>query len=398
MGDPRRNERAATVLAFQRPDTGRGQPHAAFMAQLGYQLPHSSGNSAASAASGADGHYVQERARRGALTSQQPTDMESTTMARTKKTAEQDTGSNVGNLQCVDFARKSLVDLAGAHRQNLTGQSRMIAALLFAHREAYFEGQVSPGGVTVDLATAYRDIDTRMVKRTEASERIHFILGHLFGVMEFSEGKWQLASSDHTPALLTAYRVALRRVLPTVGMLIEEAGNGPCVQVEYQDADMLASGAACAIITAGPSSGRLKVRADLLASADELRKAQEAGQDLSKHPPQLLDGSAKHTIEQLGRVARERLGLVAAPVAQASRNLGSLASALLTIRNQFRGYLETPELAQEAFPKGLLSDAKSTCATMLRVLFNDPKTHDVNLDAVEEVLDAEQQESQARAA
>lgn len=292
--------------------------------------------------------------------------------------------------RAVEFAGKALSDLAGAQRSQLTGQARMIASFLFAHVESYFEGVVSPGGATVDLSVLHEQIDTRNVKRAEVTERLNFILSHLFDVMEFSSGEasgarvW-LVNQQWSQPQLVAFRQALRRVAPTVAYLIQNAGEGPVIQEEYQDKAMLETGAACAIIPNGPQAGRLKLRGDLAVPKDTLEKAETAGQDLSKHPPVLMDGTQGRTIEAIARVARERLGLITPPAPPtADSALGHIAVALRIVRSSFTEVEGKPDLLRERFPSGLVSDARTVCLTLVHSLFvEEERPNVVDTEALE---------------
>ena len=289
-----------------------------------------------------------------------------------------------------EFAGKALSDLSNAQRSQLTGQGRMIAALLFAHQEDFFAGAVSPGGATVDLSKIHEQLTAGMAKqRLEVTERTNFILGHLFNVMEYeateSAGqKWRLRDEWTQPQLI-AFRTALRRVVPTVAHLIQGAGDGPVIQSEYSDKEMLATGAAAAIIPSGPQAGRLKVRQDLAVPKTTLQKAQEAGQDLSKHPPILLDGTRERTVEALARVAKERLGLTQPAVENSQdRALGHVALALQIVQRQFAKVEGDPEKVRETFPAGVIADARATCLVLIHSLFVDPNTPSVvDTDAIE---------------
>lgn len=272
--------------------------------------------------------------------------------------------------RAVLFGLAALKDLSTAQRNSLTGQSRMIAALCFAHQEDYFAGVVSPGGVKVDLERGFEQIDTKREKRAIVIERINFILGHLFSVMEWDGQKWQVKEDWNEPQLM-AFRQALRRTLPTVAHLIQGAPEGaPVIQTEFQDRDMLESGCSAAIVTGGPQAGRLKIRQDLAVNQRTLAKAQEAGQDLAKHPPVLLDGAGGRTVEALGRAAKEALGLVQPPEEGAGeRQMGALAASLAVIRNRFTGFLGHPDVVRETLPSGLVADARRTCIILAASLF-----------------------------
>lgn len=285
------------------------------------------------------------------------------------------------------YAALALRDLSSAQKSNLTGQGRMIAALCFAHQEDYFAGVLSPQGATVDLARGYEQIDTRREKRAVVIERINFILGHLFGVMEWGGQSWNVKEGWSQPQLL-AFRQALRRTLPTVAHLIQGTPEGaPVIQTEFADKDMLETGCAAAIVHAGPQAGRLKIRQDLAVGQRALEKAKEAGQDLAKHPPVLLDGAQGRTIESLGRAAREALGVVPTPQESQDRALGALAASLVLIRNRFSGFLGHPEVVRETLPGGLVADARQTCIVLAAALFPDREKPGAGLDT--ESLDRE---------
>ena len=283
---------------------------------------------------------------------------------------------NPSQSRAVTIATKALSDLVSSQRSQLTGQSRVIAALCFAHAEEFFEDHIAPEGATVDLAKGHVQIDSKRERRSVVIERINLILERLFGVLEYDPSKSGAARwapvGNWTAANIVAFRQALRRTMPTVAHLIAGTPKGaPVIQEEYKDAEMLDTRCAVAIVGAGAMAGRLKVRADLVATADELAKAKAAGQDLSRHPPVLLDGTQGRTIEALARVARESFGL-AVPTTPAERSIGAVTSALHTVRKRFADVMLHPDTLRELYPQGVITDAKVVCLTLLSALYVEP--------------------------
>lgn len=273
------------------------------------------------------------------------------------------------NSLAVEYAAKALADLSAAGRSTLTGQSRMIAALLWAEEEAFFEGQPSPAGLTVDLATAYRDIDTKHTKRAEVTERLNFMLGHLFGLLEPGPEGWQPINGT-TQAQLTAAKAALRRVLPSVAHIIVNAGDGdePLITAEHADASMIKAGAASALVPTGTGAGRLKIRPDLMATRKALAETEGAEAELRGQAPLLLDGSTGRSIQALARVSRDRLGIE--PQVRGQVPAADWQAAMPSFAGYWAKAAVEPELLDE-LPSETEAQARHTCASMALALFGD---------------------------
>ncbi len=275
------------------------------------------------------------------------------------------------------FAGQALKDLSSGQKHELSGQSRMIAAFLFAHAEGFFDDASSANGVQIDLTRAYEQISTKHVDRAQAIEATNFLLEHLFGVMEYSSDAnvdRYVPAEGWTTRQVAAIKQALRRVLPTVAHLIKGAGESPVITTDFSDKAMMDSGAAVSVV---PTTGRLKVRQDLASRQAQLDLAAEAGQDLAKHPPVLIDGTPGRNIALLGRVAKERLGLATAPE---DRAVTALQAAIKVLKRTIK--------VGEELPDELEPDARAVCLTLVHSLYADPEASPtaINLPALERDL------------
>lgn len=196
--------------------------------------------------------------------------------------------SNHVASRATEIGHKALSDFKSANSSNNRGIARTIAALVFAHEDGLFDDPIR--GRKVDLTVMYQSPGSR----TDQGERLNRVVELLFDGMYWNEdsakkNKWELVEGV-TDGALAALKKCIQAALPIVAYLIRDHSGKVSVT----------------------SQGKLQLPFSAMPTKKEAEKlkAKEVVTDGTVTLNNMSHYGVRLTVAQLGRVAKEQLGLV----------------------------------------------------------------------------------------